>query len=115
MPAAPASLPDFRPKPLNGELYNGSGGGIAALGHAIGAEGVTRDGLFDDAMLQALDRVNALQQAPAYLAQQEIIDPDSVDVHDITKAQADADLALDITRTILNRIVQAWKDVINTR
>ena len=115
MPAVPASLPDFRPKVLNEDFYSGSGAGISALGKAVGAEGVMRDGLFDDVMLKALDKVSDLQKQPAYLAQQSVIDPDSVNPEDISTAQADANLALDITKTVLNRIVQAWKDVINTR
>ncbi len=92
-----------------------TGEAINELGNVIGAEAVTRSGTFDDAMLQALDEVSALQQQPSNLIQQSIIDPGSVDVHDITKAQAEASLALNITRTVLSRIVQGWKDIINTR
>jgi flagellar hook-basal body complex protein FliE len=66
-------------------------------------------------MLKALDRVNAYQQNVESLHQQMITDPESVDVHEITDAQAKAQMTLNITRTILNRVVQAWKDIINTR
>lgn len=92
-----------------------AGGAINELGNMIGAEAVTQAGSFDDAMLQALDQVSALQQMPSNLIQQSIIEPGSVDVHDITKAQAEASLSLNITRTILSRIVQGWRDIINTR
>jgi flagellar hook-basal body complex protein FliE len=38
-----------------------------------------------------------------------------VDVHDITTAQAKAALSLNIARNVLNRVVQGWRDLINTR
>jgi flagellar hook-basal body complex protein FliE len=91
------------------------GANMLELGDKIGTEAVTRSGLFDDAMLQALDKVSGLQQFASDLAQAAIIDPESVDVHDLTIAQAEASLALNITRNILNRVVQGWRDIINTR
>jgi len=115
MPAVPSSMPDLRPKVLNEEFYNGSGSGIANLGKIIGASDTTKDGLFSETMLKALDKVSAYQQHHDYLAEQSIIDPDSVNVEDIAMAEAQASMSLNITRTILNRIVQAWKDIINTR
>jgi len=115
MPAVPSSMPDLRPKVLNEEFYNISGSGIANLGKTIGASDTTKDGLFSETMLKALDRVSAYQKHHDYLAEQSIIDPDSVNVEDIAMAEAQASMSLNITRTILNRIVQAWKDIINTR
>jgi flagellar hook-basal body complex protein FliE len=115
VPKIPSSLPDFRPKVLNQEFYNGSGSGIAALGEVIGSRGVSGDGNFDTVMLKALDKVNAYQQNYEALYQQMIVDPESVEVHDIADAQAKAGMSLNITRTILNRVVQAWKDIVNTR
>ncbi|GHV85696.1 hypothetical protein AGMMS50230_13040 [Spirochaetia bacterium] len=115
MPPVPSSFPDFRPKILNEELYNGSGRGMAELGKSIGAEGIMRDGLFDQTMLKALDKVSGLQQQADYMYQQSVIDPDSVNVEDLTIAEGKANMSLNITRTILNRVVQAWKDIINTR
>jgi flagellar hook-basal body complex protein FliE len=38
-----------------------------------------------------------------------------MDPQDITIAQAKAGMSLNIARNILNRVVQGWKDVINTR
>jgi flagellar hook-basal body complex protein FliE len=100
--------------PLKGS-YTASGEAIAELGNRIGAEAATRSGGFDDAMLRALDRVSASQQFSADLSQRAITDPGSVDIHDITIAQAKARMSLDITHTVLNRIVQGWRDLINTR
>ena len=115
MPHVPSSLPDLRPKVLNEEFYNASGSGIAALGKTIGAEGAMMDGIFSDTMLKALDKVSAYQTRYDSLVQQALLEPDSVNVEDVAYAEAKANTSLNITRTILNRVVQAWKDIINTR
>jgi flagellar hook-basal body complex protein FliE len=91
------------------------GNAISELGNKIGAEGVLRSGTFEDTMLKALDMVSAQQQLPSNLMQTALTEPGSVDVHDITIAQAKASMSLNITRTVLNRIVQGWRDLINTR
>ncbi|MDR0760114.1 MAG: flagellar hook-basal body complex protein FliE [Treponema sp.] len=98
-----------------GALVPGRGGAVSELGDKIGAESVLRSGVFEDAMLRALDTVSAEKQFADSLIQQAIVDPESVDSHDITIAQAKANMSLNITRTILNRIVQGWRDIINTR
>ena len=116
MPRIPSSVPDLRPRVFNEEFYNGSGAGIVSLGKTIGAQGVMKDGgIFSEAMLKALDRVSDYQKYHENLVQQAIIDPESVNVEDVSMAEADANMSLNMTRTILNRIVQAWKDIINTR
>jgi flagellar hook-basal body complex protein FliE len=115
MPLVPSYFPDFRPGVLNQEFYNGSGAGLAALGEVLGAEKVMKDGSFDSTMLKALDKVSAYQQKADYMAQQAILDPDSLDPHDLSNAQAMANMSLNITRPILSRIVQGWRDIINTR
>jgi len=95
--------------------YAGSGNKILALQEKIGAQGITNAGTFEYAMLQALDKVSGSQINASELQKQAIIDPDSVDIHDITIAQAEANMALGITRNILSRLVQGWRDIINTR
>ena len=100
--------------PLNSP-YAGSGNNILALEKKIGAEGITRAGTFEQAMLQALDKVSGTQQYASALQQEAIVNPDSVDAHDVTIAQGMAAMSLDITRTLLNRVVQSWNNLINTR
>jgi len=91
------------------------GNKITDTGRKIGADMVTRSGAFEEVMLGALDKVSAYQQFASSLQQAAITDPDSVNVHDITIAQAEASMSLNITRNVLNRIVQGWRDLINTR
>jgi len=95
--------------------YAGSGNNILALEKKIGAEGITKAGTFEQAMLQALDKVSGTQQYASALQQEAIVNPDSVDAHDVTIAQGMAAMSLDITRTLLNRVVQSWNNLINTR
>ncbi|MCL2008283.1 MAG: flagellar hook-basal body complex protein FliE [Treponema sp.] len=91
------------------------GSQINHIGGIIGSEAAVRSGGFGEAMLQALDGVSAHQQFATSLHEMAIIDPDSVDAHDITIAQAEASLSLNIARNVLNRLVQSWRDLINTR
>ena len=95
--------------------YQGSGSNIINLRNVTGAQAVTRAGAFEDALLLALDKVSASQLNASDLQQKAIIDPDSVDIHDITIAQAEATMALNITRNVLSRVIQGWRDLINTR
>ena len=88
---------------------------INDMGRTIGAEAAVRSGGFSDVMLGALDKVSAYQQFASNLHEAAIIDPDSVDVHDITIAQARSSMSLNIARNVLNRVVQSWRDLINTR
>jgi flagellar hook-basal body complex protein FliE len=100
---------------LGGKVLNGQGSLIAELSDKIGAESVLRSGTFEDTMLRAIDKVSATQNFADQLAQTAITEPGSIDPHDLTIAQAEAQMSLNITRTVLNRIVQGWRDIINTR
>ena len=102
-----------RDSPMPG--YAGSGTALADLGNKIGADAVLRTGTFEDAMLKALDQVSAEQQFSSSLVEAAITAPGSVDPHDITIAQAKASMSLDIARTVLSRVVQGWRDLINLR
>jgi len=96
--------------------FKASGSALAALGDKVGAQGVLNGaGSFEKAMLQALDSVNADQNESTDLMQTMITDPQSVDPHDVTIAMAKANLSLNIARTVLSRVVQDWKEIINTR
>lgn len=99
-------------KPIYDELAS-----MAASPFASAIEG-SEDGQalsFENALLEAMDGVNAYQAKSEGLIQQMIVDPDSVDAQDVTIAMAEANLSLNLAKTILSRVVTAWKDVINTR
>jgi len=93
---------------------SGSIRGINALERQVSSTANTGAGDFRN-MLKALDNVSDAQKFASKLQVEAIINPDSVDIHDVTMAQAQASLSLNITRNILNRLVQGWRDLINTR
>jgi flagellar hook-basal body complex protein FliE len=70
---------------------------------------------FQDALLKAMDGVSSSQNKSDDLLQRVVANPDSVDAQDVTIAMAEANMSLNLAKTILSRIVTAWKDVINTR
>lgn len=88
---------------------NGAAGSPVGEGQGSGGAG------FEDAMLKAMDGVNAYQNKSSDLLQQMAVDPEAVDAHDVTIAMAEANLSLNIARTVMDRIVRGWKEVINTR
>lgn len=99
------------------------GGADAVLGSSNGAigqadaqsPGARSAASFENALLKAMDGVNASQNKSDQMVQQMLVEPDSVDAQDVTIAMAEANMTLNIARTILTRVVTAWKDVINTR
>jgi flagellar hook-basal body complex protein FliE len=99
----------------NFESVLNQGNIISEMGDKIGTEAVTRSGTFEETMLAALDKVSGYQQLASNMVQDAITNPDMYDAHDISIAQAEASMALNITRNILNRVVQGWRDLINTR
>ncbi len=92
-----------------------SGNALNTLGEKTGAENVTRAEGFQKAMLDALDALSAQQHESTNLMQEMITDPDSVDAHDVTTAMAKASLSLNIGRTVLDRLVKGWKELVNMR
>jgi flagellar hook-basal body complex protein FliE len=81
----------------------------------LGGTNADKKPSFEDAMLKAMDGVNSYQNANTSIVQQMLVDPDSVDAHEVTLSMSKANMSLNIARTVLNRVVQAWKDIINTR
>lgn len=87
---------------------------LAGIGGAK-ASGAAAPSSFEDALLKALDGVSASQAKSDDILTKMVADPDSVDVQDVTIAMAEANMSLNLAKTILSRVVTAWKDVINTR
>ena len=66
-------------------------------------------------VLKAFDEMNSKQIKMNDLNQQMIVNPDSVDVHDITIGMAEASLSLKLAQTVIDRIVKSWNDITITR
>ncbi len=68
-----------------------------------------------NSVLAYLETVNQHQQEPERLGVQAIIDPDSVDAHDISIAASKAQMSLNIAKNVVDRVIQAYMSIINTR
>jgi len=91
------------------------GADINELHRMLGVEPASGGESFQSVMLRALDGVSASQQNASRLQQEAIVNPSAMDIHDITIAQAQARMHLDIAASVMNRVVQSWRDLINTR
>jgi flagellar hook-basal body complex protein FliE len=70
---------------------------------------------FGELLLKALNQVNDSQVTAVDLAQKMVTDPDSVNVHDVTIALAEANMALSMTKAIVDRALAAYREIINVR
>ncbi len=70
---------------------------------------------FGEVLKGALNSVNDQQQTSSQLNVQSIIDPDSVDPHDVTIQMSKASLSLSMTKAIVDKALQAYRDIINLR
>jgi flagellar hook-basal body complex protein FliE len=82
---------------------------------AAEARGKGTEQAFGDLLFGALNGVNESQKKGMALTQKMITDPDSVDVHDVTIALAEANLAISMTKAIVDRALAAYREIINVR
>ncbi len=72
-------------------------------------------GSFEGMLVRALNGANDLQIEADRLGQQMLVDPDSVDTHDVTIAIAEANLAVSLTKAVVDGAIQAYNNIINLR
>jgi flagellar hook-basal body complex protein FliE len=89
--------------------------GTAAPGVAAPGTGASPENAFGKLFFAALGNVNDLQHSSLQAAEALITDPDSVDVHDVTIAMAEANLALSMTKAVLDRAIRAYREIISIR
>ncbi|MFP4301012.1 MAG: flagellar hook-basal body complex protein FliE [Spirochaetaceae bacterium] len=70
---------------------------------------------FGQALMDSLNDVNGAQQEHERLTVQSIIDPESVNAHDVTVASAKANMTLNITRNVVDRVIQAYRSITTLR
>jgi len=70
---------------------------------------------FSDMVLDALNGVNDLAQESTNITEQYIINPDSIDVHDVTIAMSKANLAITLTKSVVDNALKAYREIINIR
>ena len=70
---------------------------------------------FSNLVLDALNGANSLAQESTRLTEQYIINPDSIDVHDVTIAMGKANLAISMTKSVVDGAIKAYREIINIR
>ena len=70
---------------------------------------------FANAIKDALYKVNNLQRTSDELTKALAVRPDTVDIHDVTIAAEKAKMSLMFTKSIVDRIVQAYRELKNLR
>jgi flagellar hook-basal body complex protein FliE len=98
--------------PGNGLLETRAPQGSAA---AAGTPAEQAEGSFGSLFLQALGQVNAQQLRAQDLSQALITDPESVDIHDVTIALAEANLSLSMAKAVIDRAIRAYREIVNIR
>lgn len=72
-------------------------------------------GSFSDLLINSLDSVSNLERNAEDLAVQATVNPDSVNAHDVTIAAAQANVALSLTKSVIDRVIQAYREIQNVR
>ncbi|MCR5612558.1 flagellar hook-basal body complex protein FliE [Treponema sp.] len=70
---------------------------------------------FDSYILDAVSKMNEQQLDVNRLEEQALVDPDSVDIHDITTAIAKSQMSLSLAKTVVDRVVTGWNEITTTR
>ena len=102
------------PRHLGGIGEPAASAGAAFPGGQAGATSVVEQ-KFGDLLMGALGSVNDSQRTAMNLSQKMVTDPTSVNVEDVTIALADANLALSMTKAIVDRALAAYREIINIR
>ena len=70
---------------------------------------------FKSKVIEKLNQVNAIQQESLELTRRMTVDPDSVDAHDVMVSLAEANMSLNLTKAILDRVIRAYRDLTGAR
>lgn len=86
-------------------------------GMAVANEAGKRNisGTFEQYLVEAVEYVNGKQMASAQNVETLITDPDSIDIHDVTIAMAEANMSLSLAQTVIDRLVNGWNEITTTR
>lgn len=66
---------------------------------------------FSELLDKASDTVNLSER----MSEQFILDPQSIDHHDVTIAVAEANMAVTMTKAVTDGVIRAYKEIINLR
>ena len=75
----------------------------------------TSPGDFKSKVIEKLSQVNAIQRESENITQQMLVDPDSVDAHEVMMALAEANMSLNITKAVIDRVIRAYREITGAR
>jgi flagellar hook-basal body complex protein FliE len=84
-------------------------------GQSFGPAPASTSQNFGTLLMDSLNSVNSMQQTSEALSVQAVIDPESVNTHDVTIAAAKASMSLSITKNVVDRVIQAYREIQNVR
>ncbi|NIZ19377.1 flagellar hook-basal body complex protein FliE [Entomospira culicis] len=87
----------------------------ARLGTAHTIDETPKQEDFTELLMSALDKTNQAQNEVERLTAQAIVEPDSVDIHEVTIAMAKANMTLSLSKAIIDRSISGFKDILNQR
>lgn len=70
---------------------------------------------FADLMMDGINDVNDKQNLFEDLSAKAVIDPDSVDAHDVTIALAESTMSLNIAKNVIDRVLRAYQTITTLR
>ncbi|MDC7236027.1 MAG: flagellar hook-basal body complex protein FliE [Spirochaetales bacterium] len=76
---------------------------------------IPAESAFADLVKKGLNAANQDQLDSQEIFVKMITEPDSVEAHDVSIAMAKANMSLQMTKSIVDKAVQAYKDIINMR
>ncbi|MBI9103241.1 MAG: flagellar hook-basal body complex protein FliE [Spirochaetales bacterium] len=88
---------------------------LGSGGTKVSADQSTFNSMLGNMVTNGVNQVNDLQQHSFTLNQAFITDPDSVDSHDVTIAMREANMALQITKAVVDKAITAYREIINLR
>lgn len=68
---------------------------------------------FEDLLVGQIDTIASLESKAEALTTQFIVDPESVNEHDVTIASTEATLAVNIATTVVNKAIEAYKSIMS--
>lgn len=70
---------------------------------------------FQNMLLTAINGANDVTQKSLSLEKQAIVDPQSVNAHDVMIALGESNMAISLTKAVVDRVLRAYQDIINIR
>ena len=72
-------------------------------------------GNFSNLLAKSLDEVNNLELYATDLSSQMAVNPDSVEMHDVLIAAEQAEMAVLLTKGIIDRVIRSYKEITSIR